>query len=89
MRELAEKMIENAQNCEANPCYGVSSPVAFYCSCFRNAMDNCEDFSKCICAQIPSDQACRNRAVKACRITKEVLDIYNKAKKCCPKKGRK
>jgi RHS repeat-associated protein len=88
MRDMANEMIENFKNCKANPCIGVSSPVAFYCNCYRLWGKNCEDFSTCVCIQIPSDRACRARAVKACNIAKQILEAYEKIKKCCPKNSK-
>ena len=79
MRELAQQMIANLENCKGQ-CLGVASPVAYYCSCFRDNGKNCEDFAACICVQLPDDIKCKNRARKACEIFKKVMETYEKAK---------
>jgi hypothetical protein len=79
MRELAQKMIENLENGKPQ-CLGASSPVAFYCNCFANAMGDCNNFANCLCVQLPEDRACKKRALKACGIAKKIVDAYNKAK---------
>ncbi|MCZ7637665.1 MAG: hypothetical protein M5U12_17490, partial [Verrucomicrobia bacterium] len=79
MRDLANQMIENLQNCKPQ-CLGVSSVVAHYCSCYRDYGKSCEDFAECICVQLSDDKACKKRAVKACKIAKEVLDAHERTK---------
>lgn len=78
MRDLAAQMIDNFENCKPM-CLGVSSPVAHYCNCFRDAAGNCEDFAQCICIQIPKDDQCKRRAKKACEAAKKTIEIFKKA----------
>jgi len=78
MRDLAKKMIDNFENCKKQ-CIGVSSVVAHYCNCFDPGK-SCEDFAECICIQLVDDKACKRRAIKACKITKQILDAYKKTK---------
>jgi RHS repeat-associated protein len=81
MRDLAEQMIDNLENGKPD-CWGVSSPVAYYCKCFRDAKKDCDEFAECMCVQIPTydDAACKKRAKKACEIAKKILEACEKAK---------
>lgn len=79
MHDLAKEMIENFEKCKGQ-CYGISSAVAHYCSCFRDAAGSPDDFADCICIQIPDDKKCKARARKAAQITNTVLENYRKLK---------
>ena len=78
MRDLANQMIKNYKNCKPQ-CLGVSSVVAHYCNCFRDYGKNCEDFAQCICIQLVDESKCKKRALKACKIAKQIIDAYEKS----------